>query len=133
MYYVPSIEHFILQNLLCVIKLWMITTLYSCKWSIFFFFNCILHIFRNIYYNYIKNHVFLMINWYDYFFINDGNAFFGYVLPWGQRVFELQQLLPIIFNNSYFWNWYYYLLWGNFSVDQRTLNKFYSYIIYYLF
>lgn len=54
-------------------------------------------------------------------------AFIGYVLPWGQMSFwgatvitSLATVLPIIGKNVVTW------LWGGFSVDNPTLNRFYS-------
>jgi ubiquinol-cytochrome c reductase cytochrome b subunit len=54
-------------------------------------------------------------------------AFLGYVLPWGQMSFwgatvitNLFSAIPIIGNELVQW------LWGNFSVSQPTLNRFFS-------
>lgn len=54
-------------------------------------------------------------------------AFIGYVLPWGQMslwaatvITNLVSAIPIIGNSLVSW------LWGGFSVDNATLNRFYS-------
>lgn len=54
-------------------------------------------------------------------------AFMGYVLPWGQMSFwaatvitNLFSAIPIIGNHIVLW------LWGGFSVDNATLNRFFS-------
>ena len=54
-------------------------------------------------------------------------AFLGYVLPWGQMSFwgatvitNLFSAIPIIGPDIAYW------LWGGFSVDNATLNRFYS-------
>jgi len=54
-------------------------------------------------------------------------AFLGYVLPWGQMSFwaatvitNLASAIPLIGNDIVFW------LWGGFSVDNATLNRFFS-------
>jgi ubiquinol-cytochrome c reductase cytochrome b subunit len=54
-------------------------------------------------------------------------AFIGYVLPWGQMSFwgatvitSLATAIPVIGKSIMYW------LWGGFSVDNPTLNRFYS-------
>jgi ubiquinol-cytochrome c reductase cytochrome b subunit len=54
-------------------------------------------------------------------------AFIGYVLPWGQMSFwgatvitSLASAIPVVGNDITFW------LWGGFSVDNATLNRFFS-------
>ena len=55
-------------------------------------------------------------------------AFIGYVLPWGQMSFwgatvitSLATSIPVVGKQIVFW------LWGGFSVDNPTLNRFYSF------
>jgi ubiquinol-cytochrome c reductase cytochrome b subunit len=54
-------------------------------------------------------------------------AFIGYVLPWGQMslwgatvITSLASAIPVVGNHIVAW------LWGGFSVDNPTLNRFYS-------
>jgi ubiquinol-cytochrome c reductase cytochrome b subunit len=54
-------------------------------------------------------------------------AFIGYVLPWGQMSFwgatvitSLASAIPVVGNDITYW------LWGGFSVDNATLNRFFS-------
>jgi len=54
-------------------------------------------------------------------------AFIGYVLPWGQMSFwgatvitSLASAIPVVGDQITFW------LWGGFSVDNATLNRFFS-------
>ena len=62
------------------------------------------------------------------FITDDGNQFFmGYVLPWGQMSFwgatvitNLFSAIPLVGENIVTW------LWGGFSVDNATLNRFFS-------
>jgi len=61
------------------------------------------------------------------FFLMIATAFFGYVLPWGQMSFwaatviiSLFSAIPLIGNDIVLW------LWGGFSVDDATLNRFFS-------
>nr|QKY64128.1 apocytochrome b [Colemanosphaera angeleri] len=55
-------------------------------------------------------------------------AFIGYVLPWGQMSFwgatvitSLATAIPVVGKHIMYW------LWGGFSVDNPTLNRFYSF------
>ena len=59
-------------------------------------------------------------------------AFLGYILPWGQMslwgatvITNLASTIPVVGENIVQW------LWGGFSVDNPTLNKFFS--LHYLF
>lgn len=54
-------------------------------------------------------------------------AFIGYVLPWGQMslwgatvITSLATVIPVVGNYIVYW------LWGGFSIDQPTLNRFFS-------
>ena len=54
-------------------------------------------------------------------------AFIGYVLPWGQMslwgatvITSLASVIPLVGNDVVIW------LWGGFSVDNATLNRFFS-------
>lgn len=54
-------------------------------------------------------------------------AFIGYVLPWGQMsiwgatvITSLVTVVPVVGKHILYW------LWGGFSIDQPTLNRFYS-------
>uniref|UniRef100_UPI0030FED075 cytochrome b n=1 Tax=Synergus nanlingensis TaxID=3135082 RepID=UPI0030FED075 len=91
------------------------------------FFMCLfIHIGRNIYYN----SFFLYKTWYSglmIFLLTMMTAFLGYVLPWGQMSFwgatvitNLMSAIPLIGNNIVIW------LWGGFSINNATLNRFYS-------
>ena len=55
-------------------------------------------------------------------------AFIGYVLPWGQMSFwgatvitSLVTVIPVVGKSIVYW------LWGGFSIDHPTLNRFYSF------
>nr|AHA52534.1 cytochrome b [Homolobus sp. QL-2013] len=93
-----------------------------------FFFICVyLHIGRGIYYGSYK----LFYTWMFGIIIlllMMGTAFMGYVLPWGQMSFwgatvitNLLSALPYIGKLLVEW------LWGGFSVDNATLNRFYTF------
>lgn len=93
-----------------------------------FFFICIyLHIRRGLYYISFK----LTPTWIvgvSIFIISIATAFLGYVLPWGQISFwgatvitNLTSTIPYIGNNVVIW------LWGGFSINNSTLNRFFSF------
>lgn len=91
------------------------------------FFICIfIHIGRNIYYNSFK-FIKTWIIGISIFLITIITAFIGYVLPWGQISFwgatvitNLVSAIPYIGESIVKW------IWGGFSVDNATLNRFYS-------
>lgn len=93
-----------------------------------FFFICIyLHISRGLYYMSFKlTHTWLI--GVRIFLISIATAFLGYVLPWGQISFwgatvitNLMSTIPYIGNNIVIW------LWGGFSINNSTLNRFFSF------
>lgn len=94
-----------------------------------FFFVIYFHIFRNIYFgSYTQPRVKLWISGIIIFFLVMAIAFLGYVLPWGQMslwgatvITNLFSAIPLYGNNIVEW------LWGGFSVDHATLNRFYTF------
>lgn len=92
------------------------------------FFICIyLHIRRNLYYNSF-NLTHTWISGVSIFILSITTAFLGYVLPWGQISFwgatvitNLLSTIPYIGNILVIW------LWGGFSINNSTLNRFFSF------
>ena len=94
----------------------------------FFFIVVYIHIFRGLYYGSYKAP--REILWWMgiiIFLLMMATAFMGYVLPWGQMSFwgatvitNLFSAVPLVGESIVTW------LWGGFSVDQPTLNRFYS-------
>ena len=94
----------------------------------FFFIVVYIHIFRGLYYGSYKAP--REILWWlglAIFLAMMATAFMGYVLPWGQMSFwgatvitNLFSALPIVGQPIVTW------LWGGFSVDNPTLNRFFS-------
>lgn len=105
---------------------WLIRLIHINGASIFFI--CLfIHIGRGLYYNSftLKN---TWIRGVIIFLITIGTAFIGYVLPWGQISFwgatvitNLVSAIPYIGEEIVKW------LWGGFSVNNATLNRFYSF------
>nr|AAU89100.1 cytochrome b [Loxodonta africana] len=104
---------------------WIIRQLHSNGASIFFL--CLYtHIGRNIYYgSYLYSETWntgIML-----LLITMATAFMGYVLPWGQMSFwgatvitNLFSAIPYIGTSLVEW------IWGGFSVDKATLNRFFA-------
>ena len=106
---------------------WLIRYLHSNGGSMFFI--CVyIHIFRGMYYgSYKEPRELLWIIGIFIFFAMMSAAFLGYVLPWGQMSFwgatvitNLFSIIPFFGESIVQW------LWGGFSIDNPTLNKFYS-------
>lgn len=93
-----------------------------------FFIIIYLHMFRGLYYgSYFQPRSNLWYSGVLIFFLMMATAFMGYVLPWGQMSFwgatvitNLFSAIPEIGNSIV------QLLWGGFSVDNPTLNRFFS-------
>ncbi len=94
----------------------------------FFFIVVYIHIFRGLYYgSYKAPREILWILGVLILLLMMATAFMGYVLPWGQMSFwgatvitNLFSAIPLIGEGIVTW------LWGGFSVDNPTLNRFFS-------
>ncbi len=94
-----------------------------------FFFICVyIHLFRGLYYGSYKSpRELLWIIGVLIILTMMATAFMGYVLPWGQMSFwgatvitNLFSAIPVVGQSIVSW------LWGGFSVDNPTLNRFFS-------
>jgi ubiquinol-cytochrome c reductase cytochrome b subunit len=106
---------------------WLIRYIHANGASMFFI-AVYIHIFRGLYYGSFKapREVLWLIGAAIYVAMM-ATAFFGYVLPWGQMSFwgakvitNLFGALPVIGPPLATW------LWGGFTVDSPTLNRFFS-------
>lgn len=86
-----------------------------------------LHIFRGIFYGSFVNNLLVWWSGLVLFLLMMGTAFLGYVLPWGQMslwgatvITNLASAIPFVGSSIVQW------LWGGFSVDNATLNRFFS-------
>ena len=106
---------------------WMIRYIHANGASMFFLV-VYLHIFRGIYYgSYAHPREFVWCIGVIILLLMMAAAFMGYVLPWGQMSFwaatvitNLFSAVPLVGESLVLW------LWGGFSVDNATLNRFYS-------
>lgn len=106
---------------------WLLRNIHAVGASMFFA-AIYLHIMRGIYYGSYKTPRELL--WFIgviIFLTTMATAFMGYVLPWGQMSFwgatvitNLFSAIPIVGESIVTW------LWGGFSVDNPTLNRFFA-------
>ena len=123
-----SIEH-IMRN---VNYGWLIRYAHA-NGSSMFFLAVYIHIFRGLYYGSHKPpREMIWITGLIIYLLMMATAFMGYTLPWGQMSFwaatvvsNLFGAIPLIGENITAW------LWGGYSLDNPTLNRFYS--LHYLF
>ena len=106
---------------------WLIRDLHM-NGASFFFIAVYVHIFRGMYYgSYKAPRELLWILGVVIFLLMMATAFMGYVLPWGQMSFwgatvitNLFSAIPVVGQSVVDW------LWGGFSVDNPTLNRFFA-------
>jgi len=94
----------------------------------FFFIVVYIHIFRGLYYgSYKAPRELLWILGVVILLLMMATAFMGYVLPWGQMSFWGATVITNLFSAfPLVGDWIVTLLWGGFSVDNPTLNRFFS-------
>jgi ubiquinol-cytochrome c reductase cytochrome b subunit len=93
-----------------------------------FFIVVYLHLFRGLYYSsYVSPRELVWCLGVVLLLLMIVTAFIGYVLPWGQMSFwgatvitSLASAIPVVGDSIVTW------LWGGFSVDNATLNRFFS-------
>ena len=130
MYYTPSTDHAFrsVERIMRDVNWgWLIRYIHMNGASLFFI-AVYIHIFRGIYYgSYKKPRELLWILGVVILLLMMATAFMGYVLPWGQMSFwgatvitNLFSAIPLVGNGIVTW------LWGGFSVDNPTLNRFFS-------
>nr|ALO64462.1 cytochrome b [Hylaeus confusus] len=129
MHYCPNI-YYAFDSIIHIMKDvkfgWLIRLIHMNGASMYFILMYI-HLGRGIYYNSFKFH----IVWYigvATFLLSMATAFLGYVLPWGQMSFwgatvitNLLSALPYIGQTLVEW------VWGGFSINNATLNRFYTF------
>jgi len=130
MHYVPHVDYAFasVQHLMTDVPSGMILRYAHANGASLFFIVVYLHIFRGMYFSsgnqpreivWISGVIILLIMIIT--------AFIGYVLPYGQMSFwgatvitSLATVIPVVGKTVVYW------LWGGFSVDHPTLNRFYS-------
>nr|AUR43966.1 cytochrome b [Glomeridesmus spelaeus] len=105
---------------------WLIRSIHANTAS-FFFIMMYFHMARGIFYSSFKLHH-VWLSGISIFFITMMTAFLGYVLPWGQMSFwgatvitNMISTIPYMGNDIVQW------IWGGFSVNNPTLNRFFAF------
>jgi ubiquinol-cytochrome c reductase cytochrome b subunit len=130
MHYTAHIDHafFSIEHIMRDVKYgWLIRYLHANGASMFFIV-LYTHMGRGLYFkSYAAPRTVLWYSGIAIFFLTMGTAFIGYVLPWGQMSFwgatvitNLASAIPFVGQSIAYW------LWGGFSVDNATLNRFFS-------
>lgn len=93
-----------------------------------FFIVVYIHMFRGLYYgSYFQPRSELWYSGVVIFLLMMATAFMGYVLPWGQMSFWGATVITNLFSAvPLIGNYIVQILWGGFSVDNPTLNRFFS-------
>jgi ubiquinol-cytochrome c reductase cytochrome b/c1 subunit len=130
MHYTPHVDHAfasVEQIMRDVNSGWLIRYMHMNGASMFFI-AVYIHIFRGMYYGSYKapREVLWMIGVLIYL-VMMATAFMGYVLPWGQMSFWGAKVITNLFSAIPFvGESITTLLWGGYSVDNPTLNRFFS-------
>ena len=106
---------------------WLIRYIHANGASMFFIV-VYCHIFRGLYYgSYMQPRQLLWCSGVLIFILMMATAFMGYVLPWGQMSFwgatvitSLVSAVPVVGQSIVDW------LWGGFTINNATLNRFFS-------
>lgn len=110
---------------------WMIRYLHANGASMFFIVVYI-HMFRGLYYGSYKSpRELLWMLGVIILLLMMATAFMGYVLPWGQMSYWGATVITNLFSVFPFSESIMQWLWGGFSVDNATLNRFF--VLHYLF
>ena len=129
MFYTPHVESafYSIEHIMNDIYYgWMVRYIHANGASFFFLFIYI-HMLRGIYYcSYQFPRTNVWISGVTIYFILMATAFLGYVLPWGQMSFwaatvitNLLTVIPLIGDEVVYW------IWGGFSINNATLNRFF--------
>lgn len=130
MHYTPHVDHAFnsVERIMRDVSYgWLIRYTHAVGASLFFMVVYV-HIMRGLYYgSYKRPREMVWFIGIFIFFAMMATAFMGYVLPWGQMSFwgatvitNLFSAIPLIGDKIVIW------LWGSFSVDNPTLNRFFA-------
>jgi ubiquinol-cytochrome c reductase cytochrome b subunit len=131
MHYVSHVDYAFasVQHLMTDVPSGMILRYAHANGASLFFIVVYFHILRGMYYNSgAQPREMVWITGVVILLVMIITAFIGYVLPWGQMSFwgatvitSLATAIPVVGKSIMYW------LWGGFSVDNPTLNRFYSF------
>lgn len=131
MHYVGHVDHAFasVQHLMVDVPSGIILRYAHANGASLFFTVVYLHVLRGLYYSSgTQPREIVWISGVVILLLMIITAFIGYVLPWGQMSFwgatvitSLATTIPVIGKQVVYW------LWGGFSIDHPTLNRFYSF------
>nr|QKY64149.1 apocytochrome b [Pandorina morum] len=131
MHYVGHVDYAFasVQHIMTDVPSGMILRYAHANGASLFFIVVYLHVFRGMYYGSgAQPREMVWITGIVILLVMIITAFIGYVLPWGQMSFwgatvitSLATAIPVVGKHIMYW------LWGGFSVDNPTLNRFYSF------
>ena len=131
MHYVGHVDHAFasVQHLMVDVPSGVILRYAHANGASLFFTVVYLHVLRGIYYSSgTQPREIVWISGVVILLLMIITAFIGYVLPWGQMSFwgatvitSLATVIPVVGKQIVYW------LWGGFSIDHPTLNRFYSF------
>lgn len=130
MHYTPHIDmaFFSVEHIMRDVNYgWLLRYLHA-NGASFFFIVVYTHMFRGLYYgSYLYPRQLLWITGAIIYFLMMATAFLGYVLPWGQMSFWGATVITNFFSAiPVVGKYIVHALWGGFSVDNATLNRFFS-------
>jgi quinol-cytochrome oxidoreductase complex cytochrome b subunit len=130
MHYVPHVDHAFLsvEHIMRDVNNGWLMRYVHANGASMMFIALYVHMFKHLYYgSYMRPRHMLWISGVVILLLTVLTAFMGYVLPWGQMSFWgatvitiLVSAVPVIGRSIVEW------LWGGFSVDNATLNRFFS-------
>nr|QBP33740.1 cytochrome b [Bombus pyrosoma] len=129
MHYCPNIDiaFFSISTIMKDMNSGWLIRLIHMNGASFYFLIMYMHIARNLFYYSFKLYQVWSIG-ISILFLSMATAFLGYVLPWGQMSFwgamvitNLISAIPYIGQFTVEW------IWGGFSINNDTLNRFYSF------
>jgi ubiquinol-cytochrome c reductase cytochrome b subunit len=131
MHYVGHVDHAFasVQHLMVDVPSGVIIRYAHANGASLFFTVVYLHVLRGLYYSSgTQPREIVWISGVVILLLMIITAFIGYVLPWGQMSFwgatvitSLATVIPVVGKQIVYW------LWGGFSIDHPTLNRFYSF------
>lgn len=106
---------------------WLIRYIHA-NGASFFFFLVYIHILKGIYYgSYYFPRTLVWFTGVIIYILMMGTAFLGYVLPWGQMSYwaatvitNFVTVIPVVGKDIVYW------VWGGYSINNATLNRFFS-------
>lgn len=130
MFYTPHVDYAFdsIQHVMRDVNYgWLIRYLHSNGASLFFAVVYI-HILRGLYYgSYSHPRTVVWFTGVIIYILMMGTAFLGYVLPWGQMSYwaatvitNFVTVIPVVGKDLLYW------IWGGYSINNATLNRFYS-------